>query len=57
MRNADQRKYGSLMRRLRQDFSLDVDKCPNDAKLALRALNSHLWDEAYNKYKKNQEKE
>ena len=53
-RNSDQRKYGTLMKRLRQDYSLGQDCWPKDAQMALNSLSAHPWDEAYNKNKKNQ---
>ena len=55
---ADMTKYGSLLKRMRSDYGRQQEKVyPEDLEGAVRALNTHSWDQAYydNKNKKRQQ--
>src|SRR5210317_1131036 len=57
MRGVDQAKYGSLMKNLREQFSLGKDQYPKTLVMATDVLSNHRLDQKYyNNKKKNAEK-
>ena len=60
MRNSDQRKYGTLMKKFRTDYSLGENLYPANMMVAGDVLLNHPWDVAYKeseKHKKQQQQE
>ena len=47
LRGADQNKYGSLMKRLAQSYSLKTDDYPNTITGAVEALSNHKLDQKF----------
>ena len=47
LRNSDQRKYGTLMKTFRSQYSLGNNQYPGTLTLASDALTNHQWDETY----------
>ena len=47
MKNSDQRKYGTLMKNFRSQYSLGNNQYPDTITKAADALTNHQWDEAY----------
>src|SRR5210317_308397 len=52
MRGADQAKYGSLMKNLCEQFSLDNDQYPKTLVMATDVLSNHKLDQKYYDNKK-----
>ena len=53
MENADQRKYGGLMKKLKMDKSLKNNLFPKTFAAATTALEDHPFDEGWNKKQHN----
>lgn len=54
IRNADRRKYGSIMKHLQSQYSLGNDQYPVDLSTALDVLSNHPLDSEYREWKKKQ---
>ena len=53
MDNADESKYGSILKNLNQQFSLGNNQYPNSITKANSVLNNHKFDVVYTKSKLN----